>query len=413
MRVAFVNQPVDGVLAPHQNSLGIWTGEVARRLGASCDVRVYAKRMRTQRSAPSPAGVDYRFVRAIPNRAAASVSLLRSTLRPRIRLPFVASPLYCAEYAAQVAVGVRRWRADVVHIHNLSQLVPVLRALNRDAAIVLHMSCEWLSQLDHRTIERRLEPADLVVCASDYLTRRVRERFPRLAQRCRTIPNGADPIAFAPREADPEPDAGRLLFVGRVSPEKGVHVLIDAFARVAERHEGVRLDVVGWLQSLPPDHLVGLSDEPEVAALSRFYAEDYAVALARRVPSHLRDRVVFTGHVPHAHLPRYYERAAVVVNPSFSESFGMSLAEAMAFAKPVIATRVGGVPEVIEDGVTGVLVRRGDAGELAEAIGRLLADRDLRASMGRAGRRRAADLFSWDRVAAMVLSEYAAVGART
>ena len=93
----------------------------------------------------------------------------------------------------------------------------------------------------------------------------------------------------------------------------------------------------------------------------------------------------------------YYQRAALLVMPSFYESFGIACLEAMAFGLPVVATRVGGLPEVIEDGVTGLLVPPGDADALAQAMIRLLSDADLRRRMGQAGRERVLKEFTTER----------------
>jgi glycosyltransferase involved in cell wall biosynthesis len=88
----------------------------------------------------------------------------------------------------------------------------------------------------------------------------------------------------------------------------------------------------------------------------------------------------------------------LLLNPSFSESFGMSLIEAMACGIPVVATRVGGMTGIVADGETGLVVEPGDVPALAEATSVLLADDSRRREMGAAARRRALELFSWERV---------------
>jgi glycosyltransferase involved in cell wall biosynthesis len=117
-------------------------------------------------------------------------------------------------------------------------------------------------------------------------------------------------------------------------------------------------------------------------------------------------RVFFTGHVDHEDVVEYYRQAAVVVNPSLSEAFGMSLVEAMVAGIPVIAARVGGMVEIVKEGETGLLVEPGDTGSLARAICYLLEHDDVRSRMGEAARRRARALFSWDRVAARLVETY-------
>ena len=109
----------------------------------------------------------------------------------------------------------------------------------------------------------------------------------------------------------------------------------------------------------------------------------------------------------HAGLIGLYQGADLLAFPSvWHEPFGIPIVEAMACGLPVVATRGGGVPEIIEDGETGILVERGDAAALAQGIIRLLGDDALRARMGRAGRRRAVERFSWETVAENLLACY-------
>lgn len=84
----------------------------------------------------------------------------------------------------------------------------------------------------------------------------------------------------------------------------------------------------------------------------------------------------------------------------------MPIIEAMAMGVPVVATRCGGIPEIVVDGETGFLVERGDSTALAQAILRLLSDEDLRKSMGKAARKRAVELFAWEKIAANLLNYY-------
>jgi glycosyltransferase involved in cell wall biosynthesis len=108
--------------------------------------------------------------------------------------------------------------------------------------------------------------------------------------------------------------------------------------------------------------------------------------------------VTFCGLVPHKDVVNYYHNADIFINPSFYETLGMSTIEAMASGLPVITTPVGGVPEVVEHGKTGLLVKPGDTDELVKAIIRVLEDKDLRLLMGQAARKRAVELFSWERI---------------
>ena len=123
---------------------------------------------------------------------------------------------------------------------------------------------------------------------------------------------------------------------------------------------------------------------------------NYPKNLREQVPQRLKDRVTFIGAVSHLELQTYLQEAAVLLNPSLSEAFGMSLVEAAASGIPVIATQVGGMTDVVVPGETGLLVPADDPQALAEAMGQLLSDKDQRQRMGLAGRVRAVEKFSWE-----------------
>jgi hypothetical protein len=112
------------------------------------------------------------------------------------------------------------------------------------------------------------------------------------------------------------------------------------------------------------------------------------------------------GHVSWRELTEWYRKASIFVLPSYYETGGISAIEAMAFGLPVVASRTGGIPEVVEDGVTGILVPPGDSKALGEAVIHLLREPDLRRRLGQAGRQRVLDEFTLDRVLPQTLSVY-------
>jgi glycosyltransferase involved in cell wall biosynthesis len=192
--------------------------------------------------------------------------------------------------------------------------------------------------------------------------------------RIRVIPNGVDRREFEGMRNGPAPGDGvTILFAGRCYPaQKGLAVLLRAMAR------------------LPPGGRVRL----------RIVGEDwggYAVVSALVRGLHLEDRVTLVGRVERAELLREFARADIFVLPSLFDSFPLTLLEAMAAGLPVVATRVGGVPDVVEDGRTGLLVDPGDEDALAGALAALAADDALRGNLGRAGRERSS-LYSWETI---------------
>lgn len=270
------------------------------------------------------------------------------------------------------------------------------------------MHCDWLVELDRSMIKQRLDLADLIVGCSEYITEKIRRHFPEYAHRCQTIYNGVDIEHFAPEKDSGKKnnDAKHLLFVGRITPEKGLHTLLEAFQILVTQCPQVRMEIVGPHDQTPRSFIVDLHNNNKVANLKWFYDKNYLSQLKAMLCSDTASKVTFSGHIQQAYLHNNYRNADVLVNPSFSESFGMSLVEAMATEVPVVATRVGGMTEVIEEDKTGILVEPGDAPALAAAILRLLANEEVRKSMGSAARKRAVELFSWDRISEKLLCQY-------
>lgn len=358
-------------------------------------------------------GVRYiRFLR-IPSKVARWLSApVRQLYGLRsVRRPWFASSLYQRVYAVRASRAFRDEACDVVHIHNFSQFVPIVRRLNPQAKIVLHMNCDWLAQLDRKMIDGRLSCADAILGCSEYVTEKIRTRFPHHAHRCATVFNGVDPSQFHTNGSQPkESTGGRIVFVGRISPEKGLHVLLDAFERVAALRPDASLDIIGPEAVAPLEYIVSLSDESVVRNLSIFYEGNYLENLRRRVRGPLAGRVSFAGGLTHSDVVERLRNADVCVVPSvWPEPFGIPAVEAMAIGLPVVASRGGGLKEIVIDRETGLLVEPGNPSSLAEAMLRLLDDPMLARTMGQAGRARAEQNFSWKSIAEMLNARYAAL----
>ncbi len=420
MRIAFVNQPWNPIPAPVEaGSIAIWSYEVARRLVAGGhDVRLYGMQRAGQPSTERHENIEYRRIPVGVDRRVERFMKRWKSLERRLvkrsasRLLF-ASSLYYAGYVLRVARDLRGDPVDVVHVQNLPQFVPIIRRRNPAARIVLHMHAEWLGQLDREQTAGRLGQADIIAGCSEYISNIGRNRFPEFADRFRTLYNGVDPDLFSPA-SERFPLPARLLYVGRISPEKGIHVLIDAFARLRPSTPGVILEITGPDSATPFEFLVGAAKEGPVAELTRFYPGSYSQQLRdRAIECGLAGLVRFTGPAPHSVTPSRYQQATLLVNPSLSEAFGMSLIEAMACGLPAVASRVGGMTEVVEEARTGVFVEAGDPDGLADSLRSLLSDRARVCSMGQAGRERVLARFSWDQVTGDVISAYGGVAARS
>lgn len=409
MKVAVLNQPWNRVVPPVDiASLAIWSYHVGRRLTQSCEVVIYARQGPGDSSAETHEGVEYRRF-PVPGKRHIARCLNPFWPPPGRKRPFFASSLFHPVYVRRAARDMARRGCDVVHIFNFSQFVPVVRKLNPRARIVLHMECEWLTMLDCALLRRRLMQADAIAGCSRYISDGVQRRFPELADRCCTLYNGVDERVFCPDHQQVErSDSPSLLFVSRISPEKGVHVLLKAMPHVVERYPEIRLDIVGPAWEQPAEYLVQLTDDTELARLKAFYGgAGYRACLDRLMRElGLENHVRWHGLVPHSQIVEHYRRASMLVSPSLNEPFGMSLPEAMAVEKPVVATQVGGIQDIVEVGETGILVPPGSPKALAAAILHLLAEPAVARRMGEAGRRRVQALFSWDRIAESALEVY-------
>lgn len=284
-----------------------------------------------------------------------------------------------------VALALReRWRVPVLQMfHTLGRLKnDVARRIEeREPEVRLQTEARIVTAADRLVAANSVERADLV------------RYYGAAAPRISVIPCGVDTTLFAPL---PQAEARRclglgagplLLYVGRIAPIKGLDTLLEAVRRLRQAGRPVRLLVVGGEADEPRD-----GHEAEVRALAGRLGLDGAVT--------------FVGAQPQERLRCWYAAADVTVLPSYYESFGMVALEAMACGRPVIASRVGGLPTTIRDGLTGLLVRDGDAAALAARIARVLDEPALRRRLGQEGVRWAAQ-HRWPCVAEAVCRVYA------
>jgi glycosyltransferase involved in cell wall biosynthesis len=263
--------------------------------------------------------------------------------------------LFVPALLANFVRAARRVDADLLHAHWLSAGWVAARTGKPFVVQVWGTDIE-LGRRVPRLARSILQRAELVIAASTALGQAAELLGARAV---RVIPSGVDLPAEVGAEADPP----EILYAGRLSVEKGVLELVEATS-------GLNLVVAG--------------DGP----------------LRARVPG-------AQGFVPHAQLRRLYARAAVVACPSRREGFGVACLEAMAHGRPVVATGVGGLRDLVVDEETGLVVPPRDPQALRAALERLLADSELRRRLGAAGRERAREHFSWEAVTDATLAAYA------
>jgi glycosyltransferase involved in cell wall biosynthesis len=304
------------------------------------------------------------------------------------------------------------FRPDVVHLREfLWQLSPLLLPVLRGVPTLLHVAAyKFVCPLATKTLPdggacrvragrachrngclplRAWAP----MMAQMWLWRRWRGAVGRVvtvseAAKRVLVADGFERVDVIPNVAVPRPprpgldDRPVAAFAGRLIPIKGADVLVRAFARVAERLPAARLVVAG--------------DGVERARLE---------GLARDLG--LADSVSFTGHLSRADMEARLSGAWAVVVPScFEEPHANAATEAMMRGVAVVATRAGGLPEIVRDGETGLLVPPRDADALGDALARLLGDRDLAEALGRNARRAALARFGEGAWADAILAQY-------
>jgi glycosyltransferase involved in cell wall biosynthesis len=235
--------------------------------------------------------------------------------------------------------------------------------------------------------------AEAVTAPSAHLARAVEREMRLPPHTVHVIPNPIDTEEFSPgppRSSLCEPVT--ILYVGRLGREKGIFVLAEALALLA----------TGGTQA-PWRAVIAGADRPDAAGHSnRAQLDDF---FSKRG---LSGRVELCGSVSQEHLVALYRSADVCVVPSiFYESFSYTSVQALACGKPVVASSVGGIPEVVIDGETGFVIPPGDAQALAEALRRLVDDGSLRAALGEAGRRRAVERYAYPIIAGANLQLFA------
>jgi len=272
------------------------------------------------------------------------------------------------------------------------------------------MHGEWLTQVNFNHLGARLSSIDLVISCSEFVTQAIRKKFPEITHRCQTVPMGVSPDAFSrawqAHQAD-DTFRKRLLCVGRISPEKGTHVLLDAFELIVRQYPDATLTVVGPEWIAPREDITDLCLQKEIIeSLEPFYRDGYLEQLRRKLSPAAARQITFTGLAGHDDVPTFYENADVYVGPSLYESFGVSIIEAMVAGLPVVATRVGAVPELITHGRTGLIVETADPEAIAAAVHELFLNPGIRNSISHSAREAVKQQFSWNTICSTLIRMY-------
>ncbi len=291
---------------------------------------------------------------------------------PVYRLPFAAvleDVDQLMKIRKQVIRLKREFAADLLHTNAVSanDFFHLTTQAAHPAPWLVTLHGAWPSSCE-TFVRRTLASADWVVGCSEAILEQGRRTVPAIRQNSSVIYNALQVPCLPP---EPLPfDPPRLLYLGRLSPEKRVDLALDALVLVVSRHPSAQLVIAG--------------DGPERERL-----ELQTTGLG------LRDHVQFLGWVDSSDVPTLVNSATLVLLSSEQEAFGLSALEAALMARPVVAPRRGGLPEVVEHGSTGLLVDELDAVSLAEAVAWLLEHPESASRMGKAARTRARKAFNW------------------
>lgn len=324
-----------------------------------------------------------------------------------------------AKYIPEFVEGIKRFAAekgieyDIIHSHYwMSGLAAEELSDAWGGTPVVHMF-HTLGEMknrvarseDERAGEDRLNGerqvlrrADRIVVATMAELTQLRFLYRADSRKMVIIPPGVDTCHFYPIPADEakqyiglKPENRMVLFVGRIEPLKGVDTLIHAMSCLGLQgaRQPVHLAIIGG------DVNVKLEDMSEEMIRLQKLCDDLCMG----------GMVVFLGKRGQDTLPYYYSAAEVVVMPSLYESFGMVALEAMACGVPVIASEVGGLGYLVQNGITGYTIPDSDPKALCDKLAELLGNTDLRNQMGRYAAEYAVD-YAWETIASQIVEVY-------
>jgi spore coat protein SA len=294
-------------------------------------------------------------------------------------------------YVFEIVRQIKEIKPDVIHVMNRPWFLPILRKyLNINSKIVLHHHNRCFAGMPRNAVEGYLSLFDAFAGISDHTVKEeMLDRFPLEAARCFTIYNGINLDKFKPRWINPEAaarvrarykigfDDTVLLFAGRLRKDKGAHTLLKAANKVIATNKKVKVLIVG-------SHFYAASEK-----MTGYISQLYKLA------EPIKDNVIFTGFIPPAEMPGIYSASDVLVVPSHEDAFGLVYAEAAASGIPAIGTRIGGIPEVIDEQLTGFLMQDPENTDELVSLLRVFTDNPARSRpFGERGRKKAESMFS-------------------
>ena len=297
--------------------------------------------------------------------------------------------LRCLFYFAEAMI-LAKWMHERsvthLHVHFATPAATVAMILTQIAPVTLSITVHGPDEfydVSSYYLAQKIEASKFIVCISFFAQSQLMKLAPGSQWSKFSVARlGVDTSQFLPQAQRALPQRFQILCVGRLVPAKGQRILIEAIAQLVHAGHPVCLELVG--------------DGPDRRELE-------AMVRARR----LHEFVNFAGAVNQDQIKDFYRQADIFALASFAEGIPVVLMEAMAMEIPCVATRIAGIPELIENGVSGLLVSPSDIVGMADAIARLMASPELRQSLGAAGRLRVQQEYELSRNTAQLSTIFA------
>ena len=294
-------------------------------------------------------------------------------------------------------VELPNWEGLGIHFQRHSKIPTVVRlhTSSAETQAIDELPDSRILRWDVKREYQQAHQAKLLVTHSLAHRRTMSEELRIPEERITLIPHGVEvyPDFVRPPRPDGPP---RLVFLGRLEKRKGTLELLQAMPAILAKHPGARLTLIG-------------SDRAHCPPGTEGTRRSHAQWMQDELPTAVREQIHLAGRLPQDEVDRHLQTADVFIAPSRYESFGLIYPEAMRWGIPVIGCRVGGVPEIITDGETGLLVEPASPQAIASAVVRLLHAPALREQLGTAGRRRVEEQFSSEVMARRVVEVYEAL----
>lgn len=315
---------------------------------------------------------------------------LSSWYELKMRMRFLTTKNYFP-YVYEIIKQIKEIQPDIIHVMNRPWFLPILRKyVSVNTKLILHHHNRYFAEMSKGEVERYLNMFDAFAGISNHTVKEeIIDRFPLDAKRCFTIYNGINLKKFKPKWENAAKaaeirkrygiadDELVLLFAGRLRKEKGVHTLIKAAGLLVNSGKKVKVLIVG-------SHFYNSGEK----------ATPYINSL-KKLAEPIKDKVIFTGFISPSDMPDVYSASDVLVVPSHEDAFGLVYAEAGASGIPAIGSRIGGIPEVIDEHVSGFLMKDPDSeAELASLLRVFLQNPSRLRSFGEAGRKKVEENFS-------------------